>query len=80
MDPEGRTRQGAEISTAGRLSTEVSLPGGPLAKIATTVLFPADQGQGAKPEGCSQAQEIWFQAGWRKHSISLIFLLSEAGC
>lgn len=45
--------QGAEISTAGRLSTEVSLPGGPLAKIATSVLFPADQGQGAKPEGCS---------------------------
>lgn len=49
---QGR-RQRAPWQEGGELSTDVSLPGGPLTTIATSVPFPADQGQGTKPEGCS---------------------------
>lgn len=51
----GRTGQKAEIPTAGGLSVGMSLPLSqcPLTTAATSAPFPAEQGPGAEPAGCS---------------------------
>jgi len=55
--------------------------GCPLTAIATTVPRPADPGQQAKPEGCSQAWGIAFQGGGGEaQHLAGFILLIETGC